>query len=119
MPRSRVGCPGHAGQDITVAAVTDDGLLLSGSSFRQGGRLFPSLTVAPNGTVHVVWSNHVNNHAQVLATKSTDGGLTWSTPIVAGAPRGPSALTAPRRTERGKKEHVILPALSRDRKRRH
>ena len=74
------------GQDITVATVTDDGFnqLLSGTSFRQSGRVFPSFTVAPNGTIHVVWSNHINNHAQVLATKSTNGGLTWSAPVVAG-----------------------------------
>ncbi|BCG04605.1 neuraminidase (plasmid) [Paraburkholderia sp. PGU19] len=82
------------GKIITVAAVNDDSLPLSGTSFRQTGRLFPSLTIGPNGTLYVVWCSHTNNHADVWATRSTDGGMTWSTPVSAGHLDNQSAFFA-------------------------
>lgn len=81
--------------NITVALVTDDFVSpLPGSSFRQDGRTFPSLSIAPDGTLHVIWGNHTDGHAVVLATHSTDGGLAWSTPVVAGDVAGRSAFFA-------------------------
>ncbi len=99
------------GHDITVALVTDDGLPLSGTSFRQNNRVFPSLTVAPNGTLHVIWCNHINNHAQVLATKSSDGGQTWSAPVVAGNLLNRSAFFASVAADKDNKVNVIFQAL--------
>ncbi len=82
-------------QNITVAAVTDDFVSpLPGSSFRQDARTFPSLAIAPDGTLYVAWSNHTSGHAVVLVTKSTNGGLTWSAPVVAGDVSGRSAFFA-------------------------
>lgn len=82
-------------QNITVATVTDDGVNpLPGSSFRQDARTFPSLTVAPDGTLYVGWANHTNGHAVVLVTKSSTKGLTWSTPVVAADVAGRSAFFA-------------------------
>jgi hypothetical protein len=82
-------------QNITVAAVTDDGVNpLPGSSFRQDARTFPSLTVASDGTLYVAWANHTGGHATVMVTKSATKGLTWSTPVVAGDVSGRSAFFA-------------------------
>ena len=83
------------GQNILVATVTDDGVNpLPGSSFRQDARTFPSLAIASDGTLYVVWANHANGHAVVMLTKSTDGGLTWSAQTVAGDVTGRSAFFA-------------------------
>ncbi len=76
----------------TVAVVTDDLVsgILPGTSFVDIG-IFPELAIAPNGTLSIVWSNHTNGHAVVLLTQSTDGGLSWSPPVVAGDVPGRSA----------------------------
>jgi len=86
-------------QNITVAPVTDDFVNPApGSSFRQDARTFPLMAVAPDGTLYVAWANRTgdpaNGHAVVMVAKSTDGGLTWSTPVVAGNVRGRSAFFA-------------------------
>jgi hypothetical protein len=83
------------GQRITVATVTDDGVSpVPGSSFRQDSRTFPSLSVAPNGALYVAWSNRTSGHVVVLVTHSTDAGLSWSAPVVAGDVAGRSAFFA-------------------------
>jgi len=86
-------------QNITVATVTDDFVNpVPGSSFRQDARTFPSFSIAPDGTLYVAWSNRTGDptsgHAVVLVTKSTNGGLSWSTPVVAGNVSGRSAFFA-------------------------
>ncbi len=81
--------------NISVALVTDDFVSpLPGSSFRQDARTFPSVSIAPDGTLYVVWANHTNGHAKVMLTKSTTGGLTWNEPVVAGDVSGRSAFFA-------------------------
>jgi len=87
------------GPNITVATVTDDFVSPApGSSFRQDSRTFPSFSIASNGTLYVAWANRTGDpgsgHAVVLLTKSTNGGLTWSTPVVAGDVSGRSAFFA-------------------------
>ncbi len=87
------------GQNITVATVTDDFVSpVPGSSFRQDARTFPSFSIASNGTLYVAWANRTGDptsgHAVVLVTHSTDGGLTWSTPVTAGDVTGRSAFFA-------------------------
>ncbi len=87
------------GPNITVATVTDDFVSPApGSSFRQDARAFPSFSIASNGTLYVAWGNRTgdptNGHAVVMLTKSTNGGLTWSTPVVAGNVSGRSAFFA-------------------------
>jgi len=99
------------GREIIVAPVTDDGLPLPGTSFRQGSRIFPSFTIAPNGTLHVAWVNHTNGHAMVLATKSTDGGLTWLPPIVAGNVSGRSAIFASVTADPNNNVNLVFQAL--------
>jgi hypothetical protein len=86
-------------QNITVATVTDDGVNPApGSSFRQDARTFPSFSIAPDDTLYVAWSNRTgdptNGHAVVLVTKSTNGGLSWSTPVMAADVSGRSAFFA-------------------------
>ena len=86
-------------QNITVAKVTDDFVNPApGSSFRQDARSFPSMAVAPDGTLYVAWANRTGDpasgHAVVMVTKSTNGGLTWSPPVVAGNVAGRSAFFA-------------------------
>jgi hypothetical protein len=104
------------GQNITVATVSDDFVSpLPGSSFRQDARAFPSLTIAPDdGTLYVAWGNHTggpNGHAVVLVTKSTDSGLTWSPPVVAGNVSGRSAFFASVAAEPGGAVNVAFLAL--------
>lgn len=82
------------GQSITVATVTDDGSIMPGTSFRQGARIFSSVTVGPDGTIYVAWCNRINNHTSVMATRSTDGGKTWSISIAAGNVSNRSAFFA-------------------------
>jgi hypothetical protein len=86
-------------QNITVATVTDDFVSPApGSSFRQDARAFPSFTIAPARTLYVAWSNRTGDptagHAVVLLTRSTDGGLTWTPPVVAGNVSDRSAFFA-------------------------
>ncbi len=103
-------------QNITVATVTDDGVNPApGSSFRQDARTFPSFSIAPDGTLYVAWSNRTgdptNGHAVVLVTKSTNGGLSWSTPVVAGNVSGRSAFFASVTTNPSGKVDVAFLAL--------
>ncbi len=99
-------------QNITVASVTDDFVSpLPGSSFRQDSRTFPSLTIAPNGTLYVAWSNHINGHAVVKVVSSTDGGMTWSAPVVAGNVSGRSAFFASVSADPANNVNVVFQAL--------
>jgi len=77
--------------NVIVAALNDDLLTgeLPGTSFLSGG-ILPDMSVAPDGTIYVVYGSHSNGHAPVSLTKSTDGGLTWSVPVVAGDVAGRS-----------------------------
>jgi len=102
-------------QNITVATVTDDGVNPApGSSFRQDARTFPSFSIAPDGTLYVAWSNRTGDpkgHAVVLVTESTNGGLTWSAPVVAGNVSGRSAFFASVTTDPSGKVDVAFLAL--------
>jgi hypothetical protein len=103
-------------QNITVATVTDDFVNpVPGSSFRQDARTFPSFSIAPDGTLYVAWSNRTGDptagHAVVLVTKSTDGGQTWSTPVVAGNVKGRSAFFASVATDPRGNVDVVFQAL--------
>ncbi len=98
--------------NITVATVTDD--LLDGDvpgtgNFSRG--TFPSFAVAPDGALYVVWSNYTNGHAVVLLTKSTTGGLTWSSPVVAGNVSRRSAIFQALAVDPNGKVNVIFNAL--------
>ncbi len=103
-------------QNLTVATVTDDFVSpVPGSSFRQDARTFPSFSIAPDGTLYVAWSNRTGDpssgHAVVLLTKSTDDGLTWSPPIVAGNVSGRSAFFASVTTDPSGNVDVVFQAL--------
>jgi len=104
-------------QNITVANVTDDFVSPApGSSFRQGSRIFPSLSIAPNGTLYVAWGNRTGDpssgHANVLLTKSTNGGRTWSAPVVAGDVSGRSAFFASVAADPGNNVNVVFNAMA-------
>ena len=104
------------GPNITVATVTDDFVNpVPGSSFRQDARVFPSLTIAPNGTLYVAWANRTgdptNGHAVVQLVTSTDGGLTWSAPVTAGEVSGRSAFFASVATDPSATVNVAFLAL--------
>jgi BNR/Asp-box repeat len=68
----------------------------TGASVRSGAGL-PDVAVAPNGTLYAVWSDGRFSgfmHDDVALSRSTDGGLTWSTPIkVNASPAGVAAFT--------------------------
>jgi hypothetical protein len=73
------------------------------------------LSIAPDGTLYVAWSNRTgdptNGHANVLLTKSTNGGLTWSPPIVAGDVSGRSTFFASVAADRAGKVNVVFQAM--------
>ncbi len=102
---------------ITVARVTDDFVSpVPGSSFRQDARAFPSLAIAPGGTLYVAWGNRTGDptsgQAVVLLTKSRDGGLTWSAPVTAGKVKGRSAFFASVATDPHSNVDVVFQALT-------
>jgi hypothetical protein len=106
------------GPNITVATVTDDFVSPApGSSFRQDARTFPSFSIASNGTLYVAWGNRTGDgpgltgHAVVLLTHSTNGGLTWSAPVVAGDVSGRSAFFASVAAGSGSNVNVAFLAL--------
>jgi hypothetical protein len=66
-------------------------------AFVRSGAGLPDIAVAPNGTLYAVWSDGRFSgfaHDDVALSRSTDGGLTWSTPIrVNASPAGVAAFT--------------------------
>ncbi len=73
------------GTDVTVAAISDISNPLPGAFFRVFS--FPALAVdrspAPNGDLYVVWADELGTGSgpDVVLSRSTDGGATWSPPI--------------------------------------
>jgi hypothetical protein len=69
----------------TVIAASGITILGSASSFLAGNR-FRVFTVpqiaSDNNGVFVVWDDLRTGDANILLTRSTDGGVTWSTPVV-------------------------------------
>src|ERR671930_1055982 len=57
---------------------------IPGANFRDGR--YPSLAVDPRAgstTLYDAWAESVNGVGKILVAKSTDGGLTWSSPVAA------------------------------------
>jgi hypothetical protein len=64
-----------------LSGITDP---IPGANFRDGS--YPSLAVdqrAGSHTLYDAWAENVNGVGKILVAKSTDGGSTWSTPVVA------------------------------------
>jgi hypothetical protein len=107
----------HFGSPVIAAVVTDDFISPApGSSFRQDSRTFPSLSIGPTGAAYIAWSNRTGDaagagHAVVLVVKSSDGGATWSAPVVAGDVGGRSAFFASLDIDRNGNVDVIFQAL--------
>src|SRR2546423_6106011 len=79
---------------------TDGSLAVRGPATGAGagaGAGLPDIAVGPNGTLYAVWSDGRFSgftHDDVALSRSTDGGLTWSTPIkVNTSPAGVAAFT--------------------------
>lgn len=51
----------------------------------QGANIGTIPMVGPGGVVHVVWTRLTRNATELLAARSTDGGDTWSEPVVIAA----------------------------------
>lgn len=64
---------------VRVARIVELPSPLPGNSFRTNS--FPSIAITPNGTIHVTWAEWVSSSADVRASRSTDGGATWSAPV--------------------------------------
>ncbi len=70
-------------QPIIVAPQVFAGVSIAGHAVRSSDEL-PEFAVAPNGNLYAVWQDgrfSVNGTSKVALSESTDGGLTWSTPI--------------------------------------
>ena len=77
------------GGPMAIAAVNDIPNPLAGSSFRDDS--FPSADVnQQTGALDVTWADEdlASSTALIKFTESTDGGLTWSAPIVIGGRAG-------------------------------
>jgi hypothetical protein len=69
---------------IKVAPLTGIDDPIPGANFRDGS--YPSLGVDPrvgSHTLYDAWAENVGGIGKILVAKSTDGGLTWSSPVVA------------------------------------
>jgi hypothetical protein len=81
----------------TIAAIQSVGTTdpATGDAVRDGAGL-ASVTVAPNGTVYVVWQDSrfsAGDHDGIALSSSKDAGLTWSTPVQANAVATAQAFT--------------------------
>jgi hypothetical protein len=66
--------------DLLAMGATDP---QNGTLIRDGS-LLPQIAVAPNGTIYVVWQDARFSGGLrdgIALSRSTDGGLTWSTPV--------------------------------------
>jgi hypothetical protein len=75
------------GTDIRVARSTDSGATFGASvkiSDFNGvnSEDYPSIAVAANGDVWVTWADDRNGNWDIMVSRSTDGGATWSSNIV-------------------------------------
>jgi hypothetical protein len=80
--------------NVKVASLATDNPFdnpLPGATF-FGGTGLPSFAVAPAGALYVSWGRRTNNHTVAMVVSSTDGGLTWGTPVVAGDVPGRSEI---------------------------
>jgi hypothetical protein len=87
-----------AGNTLVVTAVVDGGDLRAWRSADHGGTWTGPVTIngragaaseglhglaaAEDGTVHAVWLDMENGKAALLASRSTDGGATWTSNVV-------------------------------------
>ncbi len=68
------------GTPSLVANISSIPSPLPGGEFRTYS--FPTMAVDPNnGYVYVAWSDFRNGDADIYFTRSTNGGLSWSTPV--------------------------------------
>ncbi|MEO0079515.1 MAG: FlgD immunoglobulin-like domain containing protein [candidate division WOR-3 bacterium] len=72
--------------DIAFQRSTDGGLtwLPENVIVRRGNRFacYPDLKVAGDGTIHLVFTDRIDgSNGHICATRSTDGGFTWETPV--------------------------------------
>lgn len=67
---------------------------VSGYELHQGEQLNPSIAVAPDGNISVVWEDHTDDNPRICYAYSSDGGTTWSERIEV-APTQPGAQWAP------------------------
>ncbi len=83
----------HFSRPVMVAStIIDIRNPLNGPNFRDAtpkagfrDNSFPTMTVAADGAVYVAWGdsrNAASSRADVLLAKSTDGGDTWTTPML-------------------------------------
>ena len=68
---------------------------LTGAPIRDGS-ILPQMAAAPDGTLYVVWQDgrFAVTHDAIALSRSTDGGLTWSTPVRVNSEPGVVAFTA-------------------------
>ncbi|TMK96437.1 MAG: exo-alpha-sialidase [Actinobacteria bacterium] len=81
-------------KDVKVASLATDNPFddpLPGASF-FGGTGLPSFAVGPDGSLYVSWGRRTGEHTVAMVVKSTDKGLTWGTPVVAGDVVGRSEI---------------------------
>lgn len=98
---------GVNGTEMAVARSTDGGRRWTSTYFNQNGgegafNDKPMIAVDDNpgsasfGTVYLAWDNNNGNsnaHNQILVSRSTDGGVSFSAPVVAsGNPSGPQGV---------------------------
>ncbi|MFN8585834.1 MAG: sialidase family protein [Dehalococcoidia bacterium] len=77
---------------ITVAPIMDEFSFPGGATFRQLGRVLPSFSISPEGSLYLAWAERQLGHTSVVLTKSTDKGASWSHPAVVADVPGRSAF---------------------------
>jgi hypothetical protein len=100
-------------QNLTVASLGSDNPFddpIPGESF-FGGTGLPSFSVAPDGSLYVAWGRRTNGHTVTMVVKSTTGGLTWGTPVVAADIPGRSTVFQAVSVDPNNKVNVITVGL--------
>jgi BNR repeat-like domain len=87
----------HWSAPVTISSLTAVGTSdpHTGAAVRDGSGI-ASMSVSPGGVIYVVWQDSRFSSGQrdgIAMTKSTDGGLTWSTPIEVNADHNVQAFT--------------------------
>jgi len=112
---SSIDPPGSDPMNVHFVRSTDRGQTWSEpvtlhSDDRNAWQWFATMSVAPNGRIDVVWIESLNsaqpNVGEMYYTSSSDGGITWSTPVAV-TPTFDSHLGWPQQQKMGDYFHMV------------
>lgn len=75
---------GRSSQPLLLSYSADEGRSYRNAVtvFNEGGNIGAIPVVGPGGVVHLVWINFLGPNGNMVTSRSTDGGDTWSPPVL-------------------------------------